>query len=458
MIRKNKKKFRSRRFTIRNEYFGGLIYDSLSGEISIIDSGKFNFLEYLCHEGSIDIKSINESNEKNVEDFVKMGLIKKNAYKICISNCRLVKSKSIKSKNCLSAPLRVYDTFTRKCNLNCHHCYARSGNINFSEKKRTINQTRKIIKKFFDAGATEWRITGGEPTVDKYLFETIKYANGLGMVVSLNSNGCWNNEMFKKIINSGIRDLVISLEGSEKINDKRRTKGAYNLVAENLKKLHEYNENSKNKIPVVINVAIGSDNIRETDFLVEVAMEYKCDINFIPLKPSGRAIDNDTNKLILTANQYKKFAKKIQDLRSKKEVINSGIKVLLKHKDLFNYNLKDKSQNPFPFDNSECGALIRDISILPDGRVVACPFLIDYPEFIGPNAIGMSVDEIWHHSMAEHYRNAKKIDCLKCSFYKKECRGKCRSTVILTGGKIKGGKLLGGDPFCFAHLMREKIH
>ena len=46
------------------------------------------------------------------------------------------------------------------CNFQCEHCYFTSSAF-VTEKRRTIQQTKEIIRKFYEAGTMEWRFTGG---------------------------------------------------------------------------------------------------------------------------------------------------------------------------------------------------------------------------------------------------------------------------------------------------------
>jgi len=161
---------------------------------------------------------------------------------------------------------------------------------------------------------------------------------------------------------------------------------------------------------------------------------------------------------MLSTEEFMSFSQKVQQLREDEEITSSGINVGHKYKDLFCPNYKDQSGMPFPFNYSECSALTTAISMLPDGRVFSCPFVLDLDkagEFIGPNMINSTVQEAWFHPNIEKFRNAEKVNCIGCAYYMKQCRGACRATVLGYGGKIKEGKLLGKDPYCFASLMRK---
>lgn len=346
----------------------------------------------------------------------------------------------------------VYDTTTRSCNLDCEHCYASSTPL-FIEKRRTLMQTKEIMDKFYEIGALEWRFTGGEPTVTPDFTAAIDYAQSLEVKVSLNTNGVWSERVAKDVLNSGVSTLVVSLEGRQTAHDRRREKGTFNRLINRLRLIYQHNETNPNhKITVVLNMSVGKDNIPDLDYVVGVAAEYGFNINFVPLKPAGRASTSMPDE-ILSTREYMEFAEEVQRLREAPNISKSGIKLGLKHKDLFSPDYKDKSNLPYPFNYSECGALATAISILPDGRAFACPFLMDDEGYIGPNLNQVSVYEAWMDPIMEHFRRATKVDCTDCIFYMQQCRGKCKAIVLLSGGEIKDGKLIGDDPYCFKALI-----
>ncbi|MDP2940277.1 MAG: radical SAM protein [Candidatus Omnitrophota bacterium] len=442
------------RFALRKEYFGGLLLDFETTSYELITPKEFQFLKKLKDGESFFLQDLQNSELKGSIEKLQQKNIIQVGYrgKLLIVNIREIPTPRKIPRDYLSAPLKVFDTYTRRCNLTCKHCYASSG-PNFIEVRRTLSQTEMIMRKFYEVGTLEWNFTGGEPTAIPDLLDAIRMANGFGMRVSLNTNGCWSSEISKKILTSGVKEIIISLEGREETNDKRRSTETFKRVVKTLNQIYEYNQgNSDKKLEVVLNTAVGKDNVCDIEFMVRLATKYGYNIKFVPLKPSGRASKN-LSGAILSIKEYMEFAKRVQQLREDPEVKESGISIVLRHKDLFCPDYPDKSNFPYPFNCSQCSALTTAMDILPDGRVVACSFLMDRPEFIGPNILDVSVYNAWRHPTMERFRRAQKQDCANCRFYMKQCRGTCRSTVLLCGGKIKGNKLIGKDPCCFKDLL-----
>lgn len=357
----------------------------------------------------------------------------------------------------MTSPIRVFDTYTKRCNFDCPQCYFACGNL-VDEERRTLEQTIAILQKFYQAGTTEWRFTGGEPLIQPDIFEAIAVAKGLGMNVGLYTNGWWTDRIVGRVLDVGLDEIVISLEGRREINDQRRKAGSFDRAMQSFTRLSEYNRRyPSKKINVNIATAVGRDNVSEVEFLALLAARHGFNIVFMPLKPSGRA-RSILQTTMLSTYEYMAFVREVQRVREQPEVANSGIRVILKYKDLFCPDYPDKSGRPFPFNYSECGALTTAISMMPDGRVFSCPFVLEADavgQFMGPNMNEVSVQQAWHHPNFKSFRNAQKVNCTDCTYYMRQCRGACRATVLGYGGEIGDGKLIGEDPQCFASLMSK---
>lgn len=430
------------RFALRKEYFGGLLLDYQEHNFDILNPEEFVFLKKIISNKKCvfdeKLKSfLCKLNKKNI-----VNLINNEAILLC--EIRKILEPSGLSKDHLSAPLKVYDTYTRKCNLACKHCYASSTAV-LEEKRRTILQTKLIIQKFYDVGVMEWNFTGGEPTIMDDLLDAIKIVKSFNMKISLNTNGCWNSIFSKKLLNIKIDQFIISLDGCEEFHDKRRGLGVFKRVIKTLDTIHEHNKNTDSPTNVIINTVLSRENMNDVDFLINLASNYGYDIKFVPLKPAGRA----DKKLMLSKDEYMIFVKKLQESRK----IFNNIKILLNHCDLFLEKDKNVSDLPYPFNFSQCSALSTAMDIGPSGETFACSFIMDKNEFRGLNILDNSIYEAWEHPNMNNFRNLYGDKCFDCKFYTKKCRGVCRSNILLINDLEKKNMKEKRDPYCFKDLL-----
>ena len=85
----------------------------------------------------------------------------------------------------VSAPYRMDLALTYRCNINCSHCY----NQRRESAELTTAEWKKIIAILWEQGIPHIDFTGGEPTLRDDLAELISYAEDLGMITGLLTNG-----------------------------------------------------------------------------------------------------------------------------------------------------------------------------------------------------------------------------------------------------------------------------
>lgn len=85
-----------------------------------------------------------------------------------------------------TAPYRMDIALTYGCNNNCAHCYNEPGR---AKNALTFEQWKKVLDKLDEAAIPHVVFTGGEPTIVPYLPDLVRYADQLGIVSGLNTNG-----------------------------------------------------------------------------------------------------------------------------------------------------------------------------------------------------------------------------------------------------------------------------
>lgn len=124
-------------------------------------------------------------------------------------------------------PIVVWNC-TRRCNLNCIHCYANAGNGAHPDAMDTEN-AKVFIRGLADFGVPVLLFSGGEPLARKDVLDLALYARELGLRIVLSTNGTLITEaVADRIVDIGFAEVGISLDGIGDRNDLfRGQKGAF---------------------------------------------------------------------------------------------------------------------------------------------------------------------------------------------------------------------------------------
>lgn len=112
-----------------------------------------------------------------------------------------------------SVPLTVMIAVTGRCQCDCAHCSA-SGLPAGDEL--TADEIKKIIESARAIGAPKIGFTGGEPLLREDLAELIAHASGLGLSVSIDTNGILlDGARARELAAAGISNINVSLDSPD---------------------------------------------------------------------------------------------------------------------------------------------------------------------------------------------------------------------------------------------------
>lgn len=154
---------------------------------------------------------------------------------------------------------------THDCNLRCSYCPYTSNDGSYRlHKKKSINfdSIKKALEILRDNSVDSESITigfyGGEPLLEfNLLKETVDLSRKLFIGKSINytitTNGTLLTEDVLKFLQANDFQVVISLDGPQKINDANRkfaygSKSVYEVVVEKVKHIHKHYPNLKKKL------------------------------------------------------------------------------------------------------------------------------------------------------------------------------------------------------------------
>jgi len=156
---------------------------------------------------------------------------------------------------------------TERCNYRCSHCVL--GNKK-ETRELSVSKKMQIIQAIRDAGCVFLKITGGEPLVASGFREVYSYADLLGMIIKVQTNGSLlserkNQKMFEK---RRPHKIVMSIYGGGESSYQKltRTPGSFNRFLKSVDWL------KKSGILVRANIIVTKHNEHEIDKMVEMAI------------------------------------------------------------------------------------------------------------------------------------------------------------------------------------------
>lgn len=332
-------------------------------------------------------------------------------------------------------PLRnLFLELTLRCNERCIHCGSRceeTGKYN----ELTAGQYKKIlddIKHDFNIDGIMLDITGGEPLLRKDFFEIMSYANKLGYIWGMTSNGTLiDDAAAKKLQACGMRTISISIDGLEATHDKLRgRKGAFKSAMNGINALIRNGGFEHIQVTTVIN----HQNISELNAL----FEFLCGVDItswrvINIEPIGRAKDH--SELMLNADEYKYLMNFIKSKRADGYPVTYGCSHYLG----FEYERAVRDWYFF------CNAGMYTASIMANGDIGACLDIERRPELIQGNILKDSLKDVWE--------NKFRIFRSDLSEKNDEC-SKCNEKVFCHGGAYHSWDYENNKPMiCFKDVL-----
>jgi len=138
----------------------------------------------------------------------------------------------------LPAPLRLDLALTYRCNNKCLHCYSGTSTVS---RELSTEEWKKVIDRAYDLGIPQILFTGGEPTLREDLTEIIRYAEAVGLVTGLVTNGrlLKDSDYVKKLADAGLDYAQVTLEShTPEVHDTiTETHGSWNETVAGIKNL-----------------------------------------------------------------------------------------------------------------------------------------------------------------------------------------------------------------------------
>jgi radical SAM protein with 4Fe4S-binding SPASM domain len=312
-----------------------------------------------------------------------------NASKILLS---YYTSKLLKRPVLLGKPISVSIEPTTSCNLRCPECPSGLRNFTRPTGMLDFNFYKKVIDEIYEDTLSVTFYFQGEPFLNPDFISMVNYASQKKLHTSTSTNAHFiTNETAKKIVESGLDRLIISIDGStQEIYEQYRIGGRLNKVIEATKHLTDWKNKLHSKTPhLIFQFLVVKPNEHQIKDIENLAQELNADE--IRFKTAQIYNYQQGNPLIPSIDKYSRYKRKPDG----------------------SYVLKNKLPN-------QCWKMWHSSVITWDGKVLPCCFDKDAKHQLG-NLQTTSFSKIWKSNEYNRFRasilkSRSQIDiCQNCS-------------------------------------------
>ena len=323
-------------------------------------------------------------------------------------------------------PSLVSWNLTKKCNLQCPHCYLSAGRA--AERELTTDECLGLLDEMQRLGTEMLILTGGEPLLRKDIYRIAEAASRMGIWVVMGTNGVLiTHEVAQKMVECGVRGVGISIDSADpdRHNEFRGGRNAWQHSVRALKICKEEG------LEVLVQTTVMEENYDEIPALLDFAREYGAwSFNLYFLVQTGRGQGMTDLSAAATEAMLSRLIDWQDDYRP----------MLVRSKCAPQFKQIAYAKGRGGMESGGCMAATEYCRITPEGNVTPCPYM----DVVAGSVLSQSFTTIWNDSsvFAELREPAKlKGRCGKCEF--QDLCGGCRCRAFAATGDY-----LSEDPAC----------
>ena len=239
-------------------------------------------------------KHIEEGVENIVAETIKATLKnpKESAFMVrfAAASRKASKTRMKLEKEGLHVPGFLIASITSTCNLHCAGCYSRCSNATNDAppvEQLSNEEWLRIFKEAEELGVSFILLAGGEPMMRRDIIEAA--GDMPGILFPIFTNGTFIDKRYFELLDAK-RNLipVLSIEGGKEITDERRGTGIYEIVTDNMNKLHEKG------LIFGASITVTTENYKEVtsheflDSLIDKGCKLVIFVEFVPVTEEAR--------------------------------------------------------------------------------------------------------------------------------------------------------------------------
>jgi len=339
-------------------------------------------------------------------------------------------------KDPLPPPFLVALNLTRRCNLNCAHCYLDAGTRNGDATGELSTDEVKDVLDDIAAMSDETMVvfTGGEPLLRADLVELVQHASDLGLMAVIGTNGmALNDRRVSALKDAGAQGAGISLDSlNTAAHDAFR-----GLPGSWVRAMAGIDACRRGDLRFQIHFSVTDDNAHELDAMIAYAKDvgaFVLNIFFLVCTGRGEKVTN------ISAETYERVMRRVTEAAYKEKDIMIRAKCAPHFKRMaWELDPDWPITTAHGYEAGGCLAGTRYCRVTPDGGVTACPYIEE------------EVGSVREQDFADIWRHAPQFKALRQPVLEGRC-GACEYTKICGGCRARpfarDGELMGEDFLC----------
>ena len=321
---------------------------------------------------------------------------------------------------------------TRRCNLECAHCYISAGPDETAATELTTAECLRIAAEILEVNPTPMFIlSGGEPLLRADLPVIARYASERGATVVVGTNGTLlTAERIAALLDAGVTGVAVSVDSLDpKSHDNfRHGRGSFEAVAAALERLRAH------RLDFVIQTTVHRGNRHELERLVDWAADQGAvAFNCYFLVATGRGsrltdLAPDDYEALL-AELVRHHTRHLGRMMVRAKCAPHFMRLVLQ-------SAPDSPVLNYP---TRCPCGVQYCRITPDGKLTPCPYL--------PTAAG----DLRRQRFVDVWRGAPLFQALRDGQLGGKC-GRCEYRAVCGGCRARAFALnddvLAEDPSC----------
>lgn len=226
---------------------------------------------------------------------------------------------------------------TNFCNLCCPLCPVGNKTLKRQKGNMPLDGFKKIIDELGDylLNLTLWNY--GEPFLHKDIYEMIEYAKRKKIFIRLSTNGHFFNdkEKIKRLVLSGLDDLIIALDGaSQETLSQYRIGANFETIIKGIKSVVEEKKKLKKRLPFIeLQFIVMRHNEHEVDKIKAISQDIGVDkltLKTVSLEVAGSQKESgEIGQFLPAKEEYSRYKKEGGELRRKKSIKNQCLRLWL---------------------------------------------------------------------------------------------------------------------------------